>query len=632
MYGNIDGYIYAEEYLNCVLALATTGIELSDVVTLVRQNGIYHVAYQRLLDVLQTVGVEWEYIMDDDDDDDDDNNDPNRRTRTRTRKISKQLKDQNICLSVLDQIQIRNDHNKNKNDASEDMMMMIKTTPPQVPMIPPQESAIPPKNDPIDTTEIMVTTTTSTDHIEGAADNEMGDKSNTTKPMESNDQNNDVPITTENNIIIQRKNRKWWEFWKMGSNKNNTSNMNGNTINNNNNNNNNDMNNNYNDADGTSIVTRNNDTSNIGSSSSSSRNTDADVRNGILLSNSIPTMTQQLNVLSNIVLRVLLFGGDQELLVVAETLRHDVPIFQQRWYPSTTIRNDNQNTKQSNVSCPGVDYIHCMILLLRNCYNTGVVSDFDPPIPLSSSFANAYERLVATAVELGSGYLKPVPYLLQQQQQSNGVNTADSVTLTNGTAGISGRSSSSTSTTTIPTNTMESNIGYVASIPKPRTAQEEFGRFALLESNFRQAQQLTSPSSPAIYSPYPMDLVGEWEVRDEISGEIIGNSVVTLLENGNVQVPPPLEGLRWRLDPGPTHLDTCTFQVLSTIDRTILQYRGFIDRGARLEARFSKRPIRIRGSVMFQMREGGSIDYYKDMLPINYRTGTTKFIMTKITK
>lgn len=107
---------------------------------------------------------------------------------------------------------------------------------------------------------------------------------------------------------------------------------------------------------------------------------------------------------------------------------------------------------------------------------------------------------------------------------------------------------------------------------------------------------------------------------------------MTFLDNGNVQVPPPLEGLRWRLDPGPTHLDTCTFQVLSTIDRTILQYRGFIDRGARLEARFSKRPIRIRGSVMFQMREGGNVDYYKDMLPINYRTGTTKFVMTKITK
>jgi hypothetical protein len=40
---------------------------------------------------------------------------------------------------------------------------------------------------------------------------------------------------------------------------------------------------------------------------------------------------------------------------------------------------------------------------------------------------------------------------------------------------------------------------------------------------------------------------------------------------------------------------------------------------------FSKRPLRIRGSVMFPMRDGGSVDFCKDMLPINYRTDTTKF-------
>lgn len=33
-----------------------------------------------------------------------------------------------------------------------------------------------------------------------------------------------------------------------------------------------------------------------------------------------------------------------------------------------------------------------------------------------------------------------------------------------------------------------------------------------------------------------------------------------------------MQGLRWRLDPGPTHLDTCTFQVLSD-DGAILQYK-----------------------------------------------------------
>jgi hypothetical protein len=113
-----------------------------------------------------------------------------------------------------------------------------------------------------------------------------------------------------------------------------------------------------------------------------------------------------------------------------------------------------------------------------------------------------------------------------------------------------------------------------------------------------------------------------------VGGETIGVSKVTLGPQGEVIVAPPLQGLRWRLDPGPTHLDTCTFQVL-TEDGTILQYRGFLDRGARLEARFSGRQTRIRGSVMFQMRYGG-VNYWKDMLPVNYKSGATKFEMTKL--
>jgi hypothetical protein len=154
-------------------------------------------------------------------------------------------------------------------------------------------------------------------------------------------------------------------------------------------------------------------------------------------------------------------------------------------------------------------------------------------------------------------------------------------------------------------------------IPKPRTAQEELGRFAVWESRFRSQGDITGF--------YPEDLVGTWEVQDEVGGELIGISTVVFESQGEVSVTPPLQGLRWRLDPGPTHLDTCTFQVLGE-DGTVLQYRGFIDRGARLEAQFSKRSVRIRGSVMFQMRDGDAIgmgdEYWKDMLPINYKTGT----------
>jgi len=296
---------------------------------------------------------------------------------------------------------------------------------------------------------------------------------------------------------------------------------------------------------------------------------------GVLLSSEEPSVTRQLNLLSNIVQRALLFGGDQELLVLADTLDADRKAFVERWYPDTGgVSDDYDEEAETRV---GVQFLNCLVRLLRDCYVNGVVSNLEPPLPLSKSYANSYERLVAGAVELGSGYLKPAP-------------------------------------------------SSVMTMPKPRTAQEELGRFAVWESAFRQQKQSSSSPSDEL-SPYPDDLVGVWEVRDEIGGEAIGKSTVTFRDQGKVEVAPPLEGLRWRLDPGPTHLDTCTFQVLSS-DGTILQYRGFLDRGARLESRFSKRPLRMRGSVMFQMRDG-SIDYYKDMLPINYRTGTTKFVMTR---
>eukprot|EP00560_Eucampia_antarctica_P006433 CAMPEP_0197829226 /NCGR_PEP_ID=MMETSP1437-20131217/5658_1 /TAXON_ID=49252 ORGANISM="Eucampia antarctica, Strain CCMP1452" /NCGR_SAMPLE_ID=MMETSP1437 /ASSEMBLY_ACC=CAM_ASM_001096 /LENGTH=721 /DNA_ID=CAMNT_0043430767 /DNA_START=59 /DNA_END=2225 /DNA_ORIENTATION=- len=295
---------------------------------------------------------------------------------------------------------------------------------------------------------------------------------------------------------------------------------------------------------------------------------------GVLLSAEEPTVTRQLNVLSNIVKRALLFGGDQELLVLFETLEADKATFIQKWYPDTHNENklDDCNTEQR----PGVQYFNCLVRLLKDCYVNGSISDFDPPYPLKLSYQNSYERLTALLVELGSGYFKPM------------------------------------------------NTKKILSVV-PKTPSEEFGRFAQWEVNFRQ----TIPDTYA----YPDDLLGSWQVRDEISGKLIGKSTVIFKPDGEVSVASPLKGMRWRLDPGPTHLDTCTFQVLSD-DGAILQYKGFVDRGARLEARFSKRSIKIRGGVTFQMRDGDAAsmgdDFTRDMLPITTQTGTTRFVMSKV--
>ena len=298
---------------------------------------------------------------------------------------------------------------------------------------------------------------------------------------------------------------------------------------------------------------------------------EAEPDNTVILCSDEVSMTRQLNAFSNIVRRVLLFGDDQELLILAETLADNDKSFIERWYPDTGPPLEKMEDERR----PGVQYLNSLILLLREAYSEGTVTDLNPFTTLSQSYSNSYERLVATLVEDGSGYIRP-----------------------------------------------EQNNEDVLAMPKPRTPTEELGRFAAWESYFRKDDD----------NSHPYDLEGVWEVRDEVGGETIGVSEVTFLPKGEVSIAPPLQGLRWRLDPGPTHLDTCTFQALSE-DGTVLQYRGFIDRGARLEARFSGRSIKIRGSVMFQMRYlGGSADYWKEMMPLNYMPGATKFEMKKKSK
>jgi hypothetical protein len=464
-YGKLTNYDQAEDYLEAVLSLATAGVESTGVAALTEETGASHLyqnSYRRFLGVLRTVGVVWAA-------------DESRR------RIAPRLRDQNICLSMLDRIQLQKEEeaastsSSSNEDAVATAVPESRTTPPE-------------------------------------------DKADATK------QDEEEYEVTEDGATVFKPRLKF--FGK--------------------------------------------DNKSTGGSETGGPTLTEDHLGGILLSAKEPSMTRQLNVLSNIALRALLFGGDQELLVLAETLDADRTAFVERWYPKTGgLLNDSELKQESR---PGVQYLNCLVDLLREAYENGVVVDLQPSFPLANSYTNAYDRLVATAVELGSGYIKP--------------------------AFASGQG-----------------------LPKPKTAKEELGRFALWETNFRKS------GTPDV-SSYPEDLVGVWEVRDEIGGETIGKTKVRLLSEGQVKVEPPLEGLRWRLDPGPTHLDTCTFQVLNS-DGTILQYRGFMDRGARLEARFSKRSMRIRGSVQFQMRDG-SVDYYKDILPINYREGTTKFVMTQV--
>ena len=353
---------------------------------------------------------------------------------------------------------------------------------------------------------------------------------------------------------------------------------------------------------------------------------------GILLSSPPVSMTRQLNILVNIVQRVLLFGGDDELLVLKDTLQDDFPLFQ---------------TRYSNESEDGTEYYQCLIALLETAGGSSKISTLKPPLPLrSNAYANAYERLAATCFELGSGY-----FVLDEETDESDF-----------------RLEPDDNTKTKLQSILQA--AQTKSLPIPQSPVEELGRFAMWESNVRGALVDNTNTN----NNNPPDLVGEWKIQEEVGGQVLfPNSYIRLKfqSDGTLQLVDVLkddspttrlttllQGLSWKLDPGPTHLDTCTFQVLA--GDTILLYRGFLDRGARLEARFSKRPLQISGKVQLQLRtrnnnnnnnnsnnpnsnsntknqdntiSNSSSSSNDNNLPINYQQSSmmnTNFVMTQI--
>jgi len=524
-YGHVKGYTYAEAYMECILSLATSGVE-SERVKEVMEQGVYEDSYRRVISVLKSAGVMFEVVQQDEEGV---KLDGVEALAVPKMKISKKLRDQDICLSMLDKINIKNGGTMKVGIA---VKVMEKKAEAEEIVADVVEDKLEELND--SKAEVQAENT--------ALVNETMEE----KAVEKSNENKKNPNFAQ--VLLS------WITNK--------------------------------DSDSDPVKEENvrpstsDEEEEEVSSEDDEEVEEEEIENikpedlgGVLLSKEEPTVTRQLNVLSNIVERTLLYGGDQEILVLSKTLEADKPAFIQQWYPETVgsiSEDDLQNEKR-----PGVQFFNCLVQLLNDCYDGGIITSLDPPLPLTSSYTNAYERLTAMLAELGSGYVKP----------------ANTKVLTK----------------------------------KPQSPKEEFIRFSQWEVALRQTQ-------PDV-SDFPSDLVGSWQVKDEIGGKVIGTSTVVFKPEGVLEVSPPLRGLQWRLDPGPTHLDTCTFQVLSE-DGAILQYRGFMDRGARLESRFSKRSIKIRGAVSFQMRDSTAAligeDYKRDLLPIEIQSGTTRFIMSKV--
>eukprot|EP00986_Skeletonema_menzelii_P021321 scaffold34052_cov154-Skeletonema_menzelii.AAC.2 len=540
-YNTAPGYDQAEAYLESILGLATSGVE-SDRVKEVFEGGVYVQPYRRVLSVIQSVGAVLE-------------KDPNNDNKKR---IAKKLIDRDICLSMLDKMTLANESSQVKHDTSSKQ---------ENPLAIPYDAAArlayeaDENNKSLSFEEFKHKYVTETVAMVAAKKSLLvGDVNSTPK-----EETEIVQIEEPKGAYEKgRKRRLLREFLKLDKTPKKD------VI--------------TDREEKNDEVTNSADTENDGEESSATPTIviKPDDLGGVLLSAEEPTMTRQLNVLSNIVERTLIFGGDQELLVLAETLDADKPAFIQRWYSN----NQDDNVDFASETRPGVQYLNALIRLLRDCYTKGVLKDIRPVVPLTTAYTNAYERLTAALVGLGSDYIRP----------------------------------SSSNKMPLTLTTTAAAAKFISSSTRPKSARDELDRFAQWESTVRKNYDSNE-------NPYPDDLIGSWNVQDVVGGSVIGSTKVDFRPQGEVVVKPPMQGLRWRLDPGPTHLDTCTFQVLSD-DGAILQYKGFVDRGSRLEARVSKRSVTLRGGVSFLMRDadGGGGD---DMLPMNYKSGLTKFVMSR---
>lgn len=138
-------------------------------------------------------------------------------------------------------------------------------------------------------------------------------------------------------------------------------------------------------------------------------------------------------------------------------------------------------------------------------------------------------------------------------------------------------------------------------------------------------KELTEPA----WESRPPDLVGSWALEaagwdglsdipvdgSEMEDLGLNDLVVTFGKDGTVQVPVEKGvGLEWRVEPGPTHLDTIYFEMIPAAPTasasseagagggTTLSYTGYVDRGARIEARFSKRFVKMTGRMTSEVR------------------------------
>jgi len=145
-------------------------------------------------------------------------------------------------------------------------------------------------------------------------------------------------------------------------------------------------------------------------------------------------------------------------------------------------------------------------------------------------------------------------------------------------------------------------------------------RFNFIEWEMRLRRDLvTSRAKDSERALHPKDFAGTWQIvfvsetpddslpLDSAVASEDGVAIeVAFLPDGRVLPTAKNKPTTWRVRPGPAHLDTCEFSV-DLADRSV-SFCGYVDRGQRIESRFSKRPIKVSGFAYEQKDQQAAED------------------------
>jgi len=372
--------------------------------------------------------------------------------------------------------------------------------------------------------------------------------------------------------------------------------------------------------------------------------------------------TTELNEISNIVGRTMLFGGKKEKNSIAGQLLEYCQGFADKWL-------------DGNMQSQEVNYIKVLALLLtadlataeaastgsyREELEDGETSSLSSSSSSSSSSSRASGSVStstrsssASSTSSSSGSTKRSPPSITAKVIANSKSTADatssassasaSASSTAASAAVSDKYSDASGLYRDISNALSGGIGAVEGLDASSLRlfdnyQNAFHRVVemcistnvdedllndeILQSFLVWEQSIRRSLTNDLWMSNPKELVGKWNLIDvpgngnlreimtipteELSKIQNEEMVVEFAQNGDVILPKSSAntGLVWNFKPGPAHLDTCQFFVKSgSKPDLLLQFVGNIDRGQRIESRFSSRPIRMSGRVLSIVRD-----------------------------